>query len=186
MRAGWAQVYLGVGSSLDPEKNIRLALSGLNASPEVEMEAISTFFQTRPLPAPGAPPSSVAGDPYFLNGVLSIRTTLPPRELTARLAELEDSTGRVRTENPYAPRTLDLDILLYLITDSNPRLEATPFPVHGDVRTRAWVALPLFELNPELRLPPEGTHLADVVAQFPDPGGRPNLPFTHVLRTAFL
>lgn len=181
----WAQVYLGVGSSLDPEKNIRLALRGLDVSPGVEVKAISTFFLTPPLPAPGAPSPSVADDPYFLNGVLSIRTTLPPRDLTDLLADIENSTGRVRTEDPYAPRTLDLDILLYLIPTTGPTDKSTPLPVHNDVLTRAWVALPLFELSPELLLPPEGTPLAEVVSAFSGPGGVRD-PLTDLLRQEFL
>lgn len=171
MRDGWADAYLGVGSSLDPERNIRLALSGLKASPHVEVKAISTFYRTAPLPAPGQDPSSVVGDPDFLNGVFSIRTKLSLRNLTNLLADLEDAAGRVRTDDPYAPRALDLDILLHLFPAGDADREDPPSPVHKDVRERPWVAYPLFELSPRLLLHPEGTPLAEVVRGFSGPGG---------------
>lgn len=171
------RAFLSVGSNLGPEENVSAALGLLLATPGVEITGISTFYWTPPLAAPGAPADSVAGDPDFLNGVLEIQTSLAPEALVEALGIIEVALGRVPSEDKYAPRTLDLDLLL---------CESHPHPPHQDIRTRPWVALPLLELAPDLRLPPDGISLADVARAFTGPGGRADEALTRRLRRSFL
>jgi 2-amino-4-hydroxy-6-hydroxymethyldihydropteridine diphosphokinase len=171
------RAFLSVGSNLAPEENVPAALGLLLATPGVEITGISTFYWTPPLAAPGAPADSVAGDPDFLNGVVEIRTSLDPESLAEALGTIETALGRVPSEDRYAPRTLDLDLLLY---------ESHPHPPHRDIRARPWVALPLLELAPDLRLPPDGISLAEVARAFPDPGGPADEALTQRLRQSFL
>ena len=193
-----ARAFLGVGSSLDPEENVPAALGLLLGTPGVEITGISTFYRTPPLPAPGASPDSVAGHPEFLNGVVEIRTLRSPEEITEVLGNIENALGRVRTQDKYAPRTLDLDLLVYRREpgqeggDVEKRMQEphvygdTGPPAHPDVRSRAWVALPLLELAPELELPPDGEPLREVARQFETPGGTVDREMTKLLRRRFL
>jgi len=184
-----ARAFLGVGSSLHPEENIRSALRLLAGTPALEISGISIFYRTSPLPAPGAPQSLVEDDPDFLNGVLEIRTTFSPEEVDALLTETEDALGRVRPGDKYAPRTMDLDLLLYFPEHKNEPGHTGPepaqAPAHPDIRTRAWVAWPLSELAPELLLPPDDTPLREIAAGFPGPGGSPETDLTQQLRATF-
>ena len=184
------RAFLGVGSSLHPEENIRTALRLLADTPGLEILGISTFYRTLPLPAPGAPQSSVEDDPDFLNGVLEIRTTFSPEEVEALLTETEDALGRNRSGDKYAPRTMDLDLLLYLPENEDEPggtgQEPGQASTHPDIRTRAWVAWPLWELAPEVLLPPNDTPLREIAAVFPGPGGEPEADLTRELRAAYL
>ena len=184
-----ARAFLGVGSNLHPEENIRSALRLLADTPALMILGISTFYRTPPLPAPGAPQSSVEDDPDFLNGVLEIRTTFSPEEVEALLTETEDALGRVRSGDKYAPRTIDLDLLLYLPENEDEPGDTGQEPgrtsAHPDIRTRPWVAWPLWELAPELLLPPDDTPLREIAALFPGPGGEPEADFTQQLRATF-
>ncbi|MFO8174186.1 MAG: 2-amino-4-hydroxy-6-hydroxymethyldihydropteridine diphosphokinase [Longimicrobiales bacterium] len=168
------RAFLGIGSSLDPEKNISAALGLLLGTPGVEITGISTFYRTPPLPAPGEPAESVARDPDFLNGVVEIRTAVSPERLAEILETIEAALGRVPTENRYAPRTLDLDLLLYDGTRAHP-----------DIRSRPWVALPLLELDQDLTLPPDGTPLRSIAGQFQGPGGEVQRALTRELRLRY-
>ncbi len=175
--ASEAMAYVGVGSSLFPRKNIPRALRLLAAAPGAVLTRISTFYRTPPLPAPGTDPATVAEDPDFYNGVLELRTTLPPQHLRKLLSRIEEGLGRVREEDRYAPRVMDLDLLFH--TDD-------PEVLHEDVRRRPWVAIPLGELAPELPLPPDGAPALKVGRAFSDPGGEVELELTHLLRSTLL
>jgi 2-amino-4-hydroxy-6-hydroxymethyldihydropteridine diphosphokinase len=175
-----ARAFLGLGSSVAPKENLHRALSLIVQHSSLTLTAISTFYRTPPLPAPGSPPSSVEGDPWFLNGVVAVETHLGATELTEVLASFEASAGRIRGPNKYAPRRLDLDLLLFHSEEpSHPILHE-----HPDIRTRPWVAYPLLELAPDLHLS-DGTHITQVTAAFPGPGGEKDGPFTESLRRAF-
>ena len=108
-----------------------------------------------------------------------IRTSLDPDEILLMLSTIEDALGRIRSENKYAPRTLDMDLLVY----EGP--EPVEHPVHRDVLTRPWVALPLLELAPDLFLPQGHGPLQQVADAFPDAGGEVAESFTRELRRRF-
>ncbi len=185
------RAFVGVGSNLEPEENVRGALQLLARNPGVRVAGISTFYRTKALPGPGAPDDSAAGDPDYLNGVLELRTELAPERLIGLLEGVEEACGRTRTENKYAPRTMDLDLLLYLVRDpaggSNPDAEfRAVLPPHPEIRTRPFVAIPLLELAPELTLPPDDTPIRDIASVFDGPGGTPETVLTNSLRQLFL
>jgi 2-amino-4-hydroxy-6-hydroxymethyldihydropteridine diphosphokinase len=192
-----AVAYIGVGSNIEPEENVRKALALLTETPGITLTGISTFYRTAPLPDPDESTSLPTDtpkdfDPDFLNGVLSIRTLLSSSELLARFAEIEHALGRKRPGNRYAPRTMDLDLLLYgreEDTAASPEWEKigpNEFMAHSDIERRAFVALPLFELSPDLILPPHRVPLRAFAASFGTPGGTPEDAFSEQLRSLFL
>jgi 2-amino-4-hydroxy-6-hydroxymethyldihydropteridine diphosphokinase len=192
-----AFAYLGVGSNIQPEENVVSALESLSEKPGLTVTGISTFYWTAPLVDPNQTfllPEDGAHDPDpdFLNGVLEVRTFLTPENLLMLLAGIENAQGRVRRENPYAPRTLDLDLLLF------GRGGAGELPAlweevgedgalaHRDIFRRAFVACPLMELSPDLILPPHNVPLRAMASAFDSPGGKPDEALTQSLRERFL
>lgn len=145
-------VFVGVGSNIDPEASIPAAQRRLAS--RVRVTGVSTFYRTEPVGAPGTPP--------FVNGVWRIETGLGPRELKGEvLRPIEAALGRRRTADRYAPRTIDLDVLVHGDEVLDGEGLRVPDP---DVRTRPFVAFPLWELAPDLVLPDDGRALADVVS----------------------
>lgn len=185
--AGTARAFVGVGSNINPFESIFQALRELESASGVELSGISTFYRTRALPAPGATRRSQGEEPDYLNGVLALRTTLNPEALSRTLEGVEAALGRVRTSEKFASRTMDLDLLLFVPPngwETTPALD-TP-PLHPEVRSRPFVAIPLMELAPDLVLPPDGTPLKELAATFPGPGGNAETAFTESLRARFL
>lgn len=135
------RVYIAVGANIDPERNIIKGLSEL--ARRVIVEGVSSFFRT---PAIGRPEQS-----DFLNGVIAVRTAHAPRVLKEEiLRPVEYGCGRVRGADRYAPRPLDLDILLYgaLTFDESGLLIPDP-----DIAVRPFLAAGLIELDPDLVVP---------------------------------
>jgi 2-amino-4-hydroxy-6-hydroxymethyldihydropteridine diphosphokinase len=114
-------VYIGVGSNIDPETNVPAALGLLMVA--VKVTGTSRCFITAPI---GRPEQE-----QYRNCVWRIETDQPVEELKALLNEIETRLGRVRTEDTYAPRQIDLDILLYgnRVLDSD--IEARDFLKSG-------------------------------------------------------
>jgi 2-amino-4-hydroxy-6-hydroxymethyldihydropteridine diphosphokinase len=153
--AGGERVFVGVGSNIEPESNVRRAL-GLLAR-QVRVRALSTFYRTPAIGEPGGPP--------FLDGVVEVSTALPPRALKLEvLRRIEAQLGRRRGADRNAPRPIDLDLLLY-----GDRVERDDLVLPDpDIVTRPFLALALFELAPALILPDSGRALGDVVAGLVD------------------
>lgn len=123
-------VYIGLGSNISPETNLPLALELL--SKRVDLEAVSSVWES--------PPAGGKG-PNFLNAVARIRTSLPAEMLRESiLREIETQLGRVRTEDPNAPRTIDLDILIYNQDIFDP-----------GIWTDTHQSVPLAEIYPDLK-----------------------------------
>jgi 2-amino-4-hydroxy-6-hydroxymethyldihydropteridine diphosphokinase len=160
MAAAGPRVFVAVGSNIDPEAKIKgaLALLGKRAA----LVAISSFYRTEPLKGNSSDP----GGPYY-NGVVEIETPLAPLEVkNSLLRGIEDSLGRVRSADRFGARSIDLDLILYgdtLLDGGGLRL---PSP---EILERAFVAVPLAELAPELTLPGTGLTIADIAGSF-DPG----------------
>lgn len=95
--------FVAVGSNIKPETNIPVALSLLRQ--HVNVVASSTFYLTRPV--------GPADQSAFINGVWQIETVLDPQNLTDILHQVERALGRIRTEDKFAPRPIDLDLILY-------------------------------------------------------------------------
>jgi 2-amino-4-hydroxy-6-hydroxymethyldihydropteridine diphosphokinase len=135
------------------------------------LTAISTFYKTRPVGA--------AGNADFYNGVIALRTSLPAEVLSTLLGDVEARCGRRPSPDRHAPRTIDLDLLLY--GDMEARRPEMTLP-HPDIPLRSFVALPLLELAPELVLPGPAGPLAQWTAAFDEPPGEPLAEFTSALR----
>lgn len=136
------QVFIGLGSNLvSPERQVLTAFDELAATPGITLVACSSLYRTAPV--------GYDDQPHFTNAVAEIRTALPPRALLQELLAIERAHGRVR-EFPNAPRTLDLDILLY----GDVRIEMQDLVVpHPRAHLRAFVLLPLLELAPDCVVP---------------------------------
>jgi len=136
-----AIAYVGLGANLgDAAATLRAALAGLAAAPGVLNCRASGCYRSAPVEASG---------PDFVNAAARLETTLEPLALLDLLQALEDRHGRLR---PYrnAPRTLDLDLLLY--GDAVLRHPRLTLP-HPRMHRRAFVLAPLLELDPGLVLP---------------------------------
>ncbi|MBI2932256.1 MAG: 2-amino-4-hydroxy-6-hydroxymethyldihydropteridine diphosphokinase [Planctomycetes bacterium] len=135
------RAYIGVGSNLgDRLAAIRQAVRLLDRVPGVRVLRRSKLRETSPVNAGGSD---------YLNGVVEIRCTMPPRDLLGALLDIERRLGRTR---PYrgAPRTIDLDLLLY----GNRRMRSRELVVpHPRLASRRFVLEPLAELRPYLRMP---------------------------------
>jgi 2-amino-4-hydroxy-6-hydroxymethyldihydropteridine diphosphokinase len=140
-----ATAFVGIGSNLgDREGHLRAALDRLAAEEGIEVVAVSRLRETEPVgPVEQGP---------FLNGAVQVATELPPRELLARLLDVEQRLGRVRGER-FGPRTIDLDLLVYgdEVVDE-PGL-ALP---HPRLHERRFALEPLAELAPGLVVPGRG------------------------------
>jgi 2-amino-4-hydroxy-6-hydroxymethyldihydropteridine diphosphokinase len=164
-----ARVFVGVGSSVAPEAHVRSALARLHE--EVGLVGVSTFYAT---PALGRP-----SDPPFVNGVVEVRDRLPPAPLKELLTGIEEAEGRRRCGDRFAPRPIDLDLLLHGDTVSTAPGLTLP---HPDVTRRRFVALPLLELAPDLVLPGSGLRLASMTETMPPYPMEPLTGITRELR----
>jgi len=118
----------------------------------VAVESTSTFYRTMPIGRPE--------QPFFLNGVWLIKTDKAPEELKfGVLRSIEEELGRIRTQDKYAARTIDLDVLLYGNEVINEPELVIPDP---DIRTRSFIAIPLLELNTSLILPDTGEPISSL------------------------
>ncbi len=135
--------YIGLGSNLgDRAGNLLLGIRGMMDA-GLEVIRLSSIYETEPV--------ETFAQPAFLNLVAELRgNTLPrPEELMARLLRIENSLGRTR-EVAMAPRSIDLDLLLYRNETSNTQFLTLP---HARFHRRRFVLLPLAELAPRLLHP---------------------------------
>jgi dihydroneopterin aldolase/2-amino-4-hydroxy-6-hydroxymethyldihydropteridine diphosphokinase len=149
-----ARAFIGIGSTIDPEKNIRQALRQLAQA--VRLTAISTFYSEPAIERPD--------EPAFYNGVVAIETGLPPMRLKQDLLRrVETDLGRRRSADKYASRPIDLDLLLYDDCVLSNNQLTVPDP---DILERAFVVIPLCELAPDLLLPGSGLPICRVAERF--------------------
>jgi 2-amino-4-hydroxy-6-hydroxymethyldihydropteridine diphosphokinase len=139
--------FVGLGANLEqPRVQIDRALEQLAAEDGVELVAVSTLRETEPV--------GYEDQPWFLNGVAELRTSLSARELLDRLLAIEHRLGRVRREGPrFGPRTIDLDLLLH--GDEQIDQPGLQIP-HPRLHERRFALEPLAELDPALELPGHG------------------------------
>jgi 2-amino-4-hydroxy-6-hydroxymethyldihydropteridine diphosphokinase len=141
MTARAVTAYVGIGANLgDPAAQVAGAIRALGTLPGTRLRAQSSLFQSAPLDA--------SGDD-FVNAVACIETRLPAGELLLQLQALEHAAGRERPF-PNAPRTLDLDLLLY----GNEIIAGAALTVpHPRLTQRAFVLIPLLQLDPGIQIP---------------------------------
>lgn len=143
------QAFISIGSNIDPQRNLPLAVEQLAAVGE--LVAVSRVYQNP------AVPSTV--QPDFLNAAVLIQTDLLPAQVKRRLNEIETQMGRVRTADPNAARTIDLDLCLY--GDRVEQTEELMLP-HPDLENYPFVAVPMAELAPAYRHPVLRVSLAEL------------------------
>ncbi len=158
-----ATAYLGVGSNLgDRLAHLQGAVDLLAAEAGIEVIGCSRVWETDPV---GGPPQ-----PDFLNAVVRVDTSLAPVALLEACLRVEAALGRVRDER-WGPRTIDIDVLLVdTIVCDEPELILP----HPRITERAFVILPLLELDPSITLP-DGTALVSV-STVGEAGARPFAP----------
>ncbi|MGV6989111.1 2-amino-4-hydroxy-6-hydroxymethyldihydropteridine diphosphokinase [Testudinibacter sp. P80/BLE/0925] len=149
-----ATAYIALGSNLaNPLEQLQSAVEALNALPQTEVTAVSSFYRSKPL--------GPQDQPDFINAVAAIETALSPLDLLDQLQHIEQRQGRIRLRR-WGERTLDLDILLYGDNIINNERLTVP---HYDMHNREFVIVPLYEIATLLRLP-NGEKLADLADKF--------------------
>ncbi len=135
--------YIGLGSNLsDPEAQIRQAITNIQSIPHSHINQISSLYFSRPM--------GPQDQPDYMNAVLALDTQLSALELLDHLQIIENNAGRVRKENRWGARILDLDILLFGDkTIQNKRLTVP----HYGMKDREFVLIPLAEIAKSLLLP---------------------------------
>ena len=135
--------YIGIGSNLgEPKQQIHQAVNALENIQNTTLAEISSLYFSRPM--------GPQDQPDYMNAVAALETTLTPLELLDALQHIENEAGRVRKDERWGPRVLDLDILLFgeQIID-NERLTVP----HYGMKLREFVLIPLAEIAPDLTLP---------------------------------
>lgn len=165
-----ARAFIAIGSNIDPEKNVRDAIRCLGR--RTRLIAISMVYRTDALGRPE--------QPHYYNCVVEINTGISPTEVKqALLHGIEQKLGRERTEDKYAPRTIDLDLIVYddlVMETENLRL---PDP---QILERPFLAIPLLELAPGLELAAFNLHIGEIAARLPQDGMKPLKDYTRLLR----
>lgn len=146
-----AVVYIALGSNMDsPHSQLDSALEAIAQHPHMQLTGVSSRYQTPPIGPQ---------QPDFINAAVKLSTDLSPLALLDALQAIEQQQNRVRSIH-WGPRTLDLDILFYdnLVLDS----ERLTIP-HSRLSERAFVLVPLADLNHQLALP-SGETVAELLA----------------------
>jgi 2-amino-4-hydroxy-6-hydroxymethyldihydropteridine diphosphokinase len=137
-----ALVYLGLGSNTRPEVNLRLGVRELKE--RFALRAISPVYRNKAV--------GFDGD-EFLNLVACVETAMSPGDICQQLEEIHTLAGRQRETDPFASRTLDIDLLLY----DQQVIDATPVRVpRDDVLKYSFVLRPLAEIAPDFVHPLTG------------------------------
>ena len=148
------KVVYSLGSNLgDRLNNLQGAVDALRDTPDVIVVDVSSVYETEPV---GGPEDS----PSFLNLVVVAETTLEPRTLLERALAIEDAYGRERGEK-WAPRTLDVDLIMVGNTSTDTDDLRLPHPLAGE---RAFVLQPWLEIDAKGEIPGVGK-VADLVGR---------------------
>lgn len=154
-----ASYFLALGSNLgDREANLRMAVGELRARGVAVVRSASVYTTE---------PKEILDQPWFLNTVIEIETSLAPEELMRLCLEIETASGRERVQ-PNGPRTLDLDIIL----SSEQRILRTDVLTipHPRYSGRRFVVEPLSEIAPDLVDPVRQESIRDILDGLADDG----------------
>jgi 2-amino-4-hydroxy-6-hydroxymethyldihydropteridine diphosphokinase len=155
------RAYVGLGANLgDRERTLRAAVEQLAGELGIEVISVSTLRETEPW--------GRADQPSYLNGAVELETALGQQALLDALLRVERSLGRVRSDERWGPRTIDLDLLVQ--GDAAVDEPGLTLP-HPHLHERRFVLEPLVELAPTLVIPGRG-RAADLLAALPEQPSR--------------
>ncbi|MBE8908373.1 2-amino-4-hydroxy-6-hydroxymethyldihydropteridine diphosphokinase [Enterobacter asburiae] len=144
--------YIAIGSNLaSPLEQVNAAVQALGEIPQSRIVAVSSFYRT--------PPLGPQDQPDYLNAAVVLETALSAETLLDNTQRIELQQGRVRKEERWGPRTLDLDIMLFGHENINTERLTVP---HYDMKNRGFMLWPLFEVAPDL-LFPDGISLKSIL-----------------------
>lgn len=144
--------YIAIGSNLaSPLEQVNAAVQALGEIPQSRIVAVSSFYRT--------PPLGPQDQPDYLNAAVVLETALSAETLLDNTQRIELQQGRVRKEERWGPRTLDLDIMLFGHETINTERLTVP---HYDMKNRGFMLWPLFEVAPDLIFP-DGTPLKSIL-----------------------
>ena len=135
-----AKAYVALGANLgQAQQALKDVIDRINEEDEVVVIKTSSFYKTTPIDSSG---------PDYINAVIEIQTELTAEQLLHRLLEIEKEFGRVRPVGIHnAPRTMDLDLLLFEKEEKQGEFLTLP---HPRMHERAFVLVPLCEISPEV------------------------------------
>jgi 2-amino-4-hydroxy-6-hydroxymethyldihydropteridine diphosphokinase len=146
--------YLSLGSNIEPEHNLPEAVAQLAHFGHVK--AASSVWQTAPV--------GFSGQPDFLNAAVLLETKLSAKTLRQQvITQIENSLGRMRTENKNGPRSIDIDIMLFNHDVLSIGQRCIPDP---ELLERSFVAIPMAEIAPDYVHPEENATLAEIARRF--------------------
>ncbi|WP_419904121.1 2-amino-4-hydroxy-6-hydroxymethyldihydropteridine diphosphokinase [Kiloniella sp.] len=154
-------IIIALGANLEspkyglPLQTCQAALSRL-AELGLKITQCSRWLKSAPVP--------ISDDPWYVNGVAEVETELSPDELLSLLHRVEEEFGRIRTV-PNAPRILDLDLIAYHDVISHPNDDLV-LP-HPRMHERAFVLLPLMDINEEWKHPVLGKTAKELAETIP-------------------
>lgn len=148
------RVFIAIGSNLDdPVGQARRGIEALKSLPHTQFIQASQLYSSSPM--------GPQNQPDYINAVVEVETQLSPLELLDSTQTIELEQGRVRKDERWGPRTLDLDIILF--GDQTIDSERLTVPHYG-MKVREFVLYPLAEIAPHFVLP-DGTELDDLLQQ---------------------
>lgn len=159
-------IFLGLGGNLDcktygsPRRTCGAALEIL-AQKNIQIIAHSRWYKSAPVP--------VSDQPWFINGVVGVTTTLTPQDLVASVLEVESELGRRRSV-PNAARTIDIDVLAYddqIVSGQDQDVLSDVMIPHPRMHLRAFVLLPLADIAPDWVHPRTNVNISDLIKALP-------------------
>jgi 2-amino-4-hydroxy-6-hydroxymethyldihydropteridine diphosphokinase len=154
--------YIGLGANLQhpvhgsPRQTLAVAIAALRAA-GLEIVARSSWYESAPVP--------LADQPWYVNGVVAVHSSLSATDLLAKLHQIEAAFGRVRSV-VNAPRVVDLDLLDHR-GECRSDAEDAPVLPHPRMAERGFVLLPLQEIAPKWRHPVSGHPIAELITRLP-------------------
>lgn len=153
------RAYIGIGSNLgDRVHHCQQATEAISRVPGVADVRVSSLYEAAPVPP--------ASGGWFVNGVISVETTLSPEALLQELLRIEWAMGRAASRARGEDRSIDLDLLLV----GSQVVERPDFILpHPRLHQRRFVLVPLCELAPDLRHPLLGVAMRELLERLDDP-----------------
>ncbi len=147
-------VYVGIGANLNnPKRQVKKAMKALATLPQTKFITQSSLYLS--------PPMGPQDQDHYINAIAKLETDLKAIDLLDQLQAIENSQGRVRKSERWGPRTLDLDLILYGNQIINEERLTIP---HYGLKQRAFVLVPLEEVDPHLILP-DNSKIFELVQQ---------------------